>query len=244
MPRFFVNASSVTDTEITILGDDARHIARSLRMAVGDSIVACDGSGIEYLCTLTKIRDDACSAKIISKAESSSEPPCDITLFMAYPKGDKLEVVIQKSVELGVKKIIPFQSSRCIKKPDKDKADSRGARLSKIAEEAAKQCGRAVIPTVEKPVSFNEMIELSKSFDLPIFCYEGNGAASLKKILKEAGSPKKICVIVGSEGGFSEEEANIARCAGLSIANLGKRILRCETAPLFVLSAICYHTEL
>ena len=137
MPRFFVNKSSIDENKIIIDGVDAHHIARSLRMAEGDEVTVCDGEGEEYLCTLSRIRDEECECKIIEKLESGAESPVRITLCMAYPKGDKLETVIQKAVELGCDRIIPFESSRCIKRPKAEKAEKQTARLQRIAEEAA-----------------------------------------------------------------------------------------------------------
>ena len=163
---------------------------------------------------------------------------------MAYPKGDKLETVIQKAVELGASRIIPFESSRCIKRPSPEKAEKQNARLSRIAEEAAKQCGRAILPTVSLPISYNEALKQAKTADLPIFCYEGDGTKSLKRILNDGKFAKSVSLVIGSEGGFSREEAEAAKEAGLVSANLGPRILRCETAPSYALSAISYFFEL
>jgi 16S rRNA (uracil1498-N3)-methyltransferase len=245
MPRFFINEADADAEVLQIEGDDARHIARSLRMAVGDSITVCDGSGNEFLCRLEKIRDELCLAAIISKSVSKSESPSKITLFMAYPKSDKLETVIQKAVELGAYAIVPFESSRCIKRPSADKAQERTARLSRIAEEAAKQCGRAILPRVSTPISYKQMLSEAAKADMAIFCYEGEGTLSLKSILDSVSeAPRSISVIVGSEGGFSPEEALRAKEAGFLMASLGPRILRCETAPDYALSAISYRFEL
>ena len=147
MPRFFVSPEAICDGQITIAGDDARHIARSLRMAVGDEVTLSDGLGNEYSCRLTKIRDEECTAEVLSSEKSTREPTHPVTLYMAYPKGDKLETVVQKSVELGASHIVPFESERCIKRPAPEKAEKQTARLQRIADEAAKQCGRAKIPT-------------------------------------------------------------------------------------------------
>ena len=162
---------------------------------------------------------------------------------MAYPKGDKLETVIQKAVELGASCIVPFESSRCIKRPKADKAEEKTARLMRIAEEAAKQCGRGTLPRVSLPVSFEEAIALSGESELSLFCYEGEGTESLRCILSENKKVKSIAVIVGSEGGFSPSEAAYAKSKSSRLANLGPRILRCETAPDYVLSAISYEFE-
>ncbi len=246
MPRFFVTEDSI-DTEsgfLTVSGDDARHIARSLRMAVGDEITVADGTSREYRCALEKIRDDECLCRIVSTLQSAAEPPVFITLFMAYPKGDKLEVVIQKAVELGASKIVPFESSRCIKRPKADKIDKVCARLSRIAEEAAKQCGRAILPEVVPPISFSEAISMATKSELPIICYERERDATLKSVIGVGDLPRSIAVIIGAEGGFSREEAELAIAAGCRSVTLGGRILRCETAPSYVLSAISYEYEM
>ncbi len=244
MPGFFVKKQAIGENEIIISGDDAHHIARSLRMAVGDGITVSDGEGAEYKCRLSRIRDDECVAEILSLGDAAGEPPVKISLYMAYPKSDKLELVIQKAVELGAFEIVPFESSRCIKRPKADKIEKQTARLSRIAEEAAKQCGRGILPLVREPVSFAEMLKLAKEADCGLFCYEGEGRLSLKTALSENAACKSFSVIVGSEGGFSAEEASAAKEAGLLSVNLGPRILRCETAPIFTLSALSYFFEL
>ena len=245
MPRFFVDKEAVSDTAVTITGPDARHIARALRMAVGDEITVADGTGLEYTAILTRIRDEECLCDITETKRSLSEPKSFITLYMAYPKGDKLETVIQKAVELGASRIVPFESSRCIKKPKADKAEEKTARLTRIADEAAKQCGRGALPTVSLPLSYNEMLKEASKSALPIFCYEGEGTKSLKCILDSfVDAPESISIVVGSEGGFSPDEARAAEEMGFRMANLGPRILRCETAPDYALSAISYRFEL
>ena len=244
MPRFFVEPDAIAGGIATVAGGDAYHIARSLRMAVGEEITLADGSGKEYTCRLTKIRDDECTAEILSEQASVSESPAEITLYMAYPKSDKLELIIQKAVELGASRIVPFESSRCIKRPKAEKIEKQTARLARIAEEAAKQCGRAKLPTVAEPVSFKKMLDEASIAELSLFCYEGRGTKSLKNVLATNTVPKTVSVIVGSEGGFSPEEAEAAEAAGLTPVNLGPRILRCETAPMYALSAISYQLEL
>ena len=244
MPRFFTDSSAISETHIAVTGEDARHIARSLRMAAGEHITVCDTEGTEYLCVLEKIRDDEVACKIESSSPSTKEPKAKITLYMAYPKGDKLETVIQKAVELGAYKIVPFESERCIKRPPKEKADKLSLRFNRIAEEAAKQCGRGVLPRVEDCVSFDALCSKIPSHELCLFCYEGDGTLSLKKVLEKAGLPKDIAVIVGCEGGFSEKEARLICECGAAPVNLGPRILRCETAPSFCLSALSFFFEL
>lgn len=244
MPRFFVNKEDISEGVGRISGNDARHIARSLRMAVGDVITVSDGEGCEYIASLSKIRDEECLFEINGVAQSNNESPVRITLCVAYPKGDKLETVIQKAVELGVDTVIPFESSRCIKRPAKEKLEKLTLRHSKIAEEAAKQCGRARLPKVLPTVSYNDMLNVIKASSLSLFCYENEDGTTLKSALEKAGKVSDIAVIVGCEGGFSPDEANAATLAGAISVSLGKRILRCETAPAYVLSALSYVFEL
>ena len=245
MPRFFVGEENIRDGLITVVGSDAFHIARSLRMAVGDALTVSDGRGTEYLCELVRIRDEECECRIKDKRQALTEPPVTVTLYMAYPKGDKLETVVQKAVELGASKIVPFEASRCIKKPKAEKTDRQTERLLRIAHEAAKQCGRARLPEVTAPVSFAEMLAEARGAELGLFCYEGERVTSLKGALEAEGTNvRSISVIVGCEGGFSPEEAELCREAGLVSVSLGNRILRCETAPSYVLSAISYRFEL
>ena len=244
MPRFFVTEENIREDKIFICGEDAYHIARALRMAVGESVTVSDGKGEEYICHLTTIRDELCECCIESRRHSDSEPPVRITLFMAYPKGDKLELVIQKAVELGAERIIPFESSRCIKRPKKEKAEKTTARLQRIADEAAKQCGRAILPKVGECVDYKEMLRLAGESDVSLFCYEAEDDGLISRVLPGKRGAKSISVIVGSEGGFSPEEAEAAKEAGLTPVNLGPRILRCETAPMYALAAISYQLEL
>ncbi len=245
MSRFFINKAQINGTEATILGGDAYHIARSLRMAVGDTVTLSDGEGTSYSAVLTKIRDDECTAEIKETLTVSGESPVHITLYMAYPKGDKLETVVQKSVELGASEIIPFESSRCIKRPTGDKLEKITARLSRIAEEAAKQCGRSIVPSIGTVKKMKELLPDIGSYDLALLCYEGESSLTVKAALD--GYEKadgRIAVIVGSEGGFSPEEARALCEAGAVSVSLGPRILRCETAPDYCLSVISSRFEL
>ncbi len=254
MPRFFIKKENMENGTAFIFGEDAFHIARSLRMAVGDTVTLSDGEGFDYEAKLSFIRDSECRCEIISSETGVTEAPVDIAIYMAYPKGDKLELVIQKAVELGASRIVPFESERCIKKPKAEKAEKQLMRLSRIAEEAAKQCGRSRLPEVSPTKSFSEMLNEASAADLALFCYEGDGTEPIKTHLvrfKEAlfaepktENRKTVSAVIGCEGGFSDAEASAAYAAGLLPTGLGKRILRCETAPMYVLSAISYELEL
>lgn len=245
MPRFFLAEPLLPDAaSVRIAGEDARHIARSLRMATGEEIVACTPDGAEHRCRLRRIRDDEVEAEILETRPGEGESPIQITLYMAYPKGDKLETVVQKAVELGASVIVPFESERCIRRPKADKVAAQTERLSRIASEAAKQCGRSRLPEVRQPVTYREMLELGAAHDALLFCYEGEGTTPLPKVLAELPDVRALGVAVGSEGGFSPAEAELAQKAGARMCGLGKRILRCETAPLYVLSCLSYRYEL
>ena len=251
MPRFFVRRSQIENDSVKLFGDDAHHIARSLRMAVGDEITVCDMQGNEYACAITEFDDDKeVTAKIESIKEPENEPPIRIRLFQALPKGDKLDTVIQKAVECGASEIIPFESERCVVRMKPEAEQRKTERRRRIAEEAAKQCGRSLLPDVKETVSFSQMLDMIKNDTLCLFCYEGDGTEPLGKVLAreakallgEEGS--SVSVIIGSEGGFSLNEAEIIKKAGATAVGLGKRILRTETASGFILACLVYACEL
>lgn len=248
MPRFFVSVENINEEErsIAILGEDAFHIARSLRMAVGDSLTVCDGEGRDYECTLVKIRDDRVDCEIIRSAPCPAEPPYRATVYQALVKGERLDVAIQKSVEFGASAIVPFESSRCIVRMKGEKEGSKSQRRRRIAAEAAKQCGRGIIPEVAEPLSFGNMINEAARADLAIFCYEKEGERMLGETLEALRSnpPRTVAIVVGPEGGFSPEEAENAEKAGLSLLGLGRRILRTESAAAFVLACLSSEYEL
>ena len=232
MPRFFVTDGSLSPSarEVTLSGEDARHISLSLRMAAGEELTLSDGEGNDYLCRLQALTPTAVAAEVLSCRRGEAEPPFPIYVYMAYPKGDKLETVIQKAVELGASRIVPFVSERCVKLPKADRADAKQKRLSRIAEEAAKQCGRSRLPTVGEPLSFADMLREGAKAPLALFCYEGERAQSLRAVLSGLPCPSEVSVVIGSEGGFSEAEARAAREAGFLSVHLGARILRTEYA--------------
>lgn len=249
MPRFFVNADQICDGYVNIWGDDAHHISRSLRMAVGENITVSDMQGKEYSCTLEGFFDGYVSARIDSICVSDTEPKFRAHLYQAIPKGDKLDSIIQKSVECGVTAITTFESERCIVK-ESVTDEKRLARRQRISLEAAKQSGRGVVPRVYPTVPYKKMLEQASGADIKLFCYEGEGTQPLGAILRGAGSnlggddPVSISIVIGSEGGFSPLEAETAREMGFSLVGLGKRILRTETAAAFVLGCIVYESEL
>lgn len=247
MPRFFIDKNQIDEQYITILGEDAHHISRSLRMAAGEHITVSDGEQYDYECVLEVFSSDHVKARIIDKHISKNELPVRVHLFQALPKGDKLDLIIQKSVECGVYDITPFESERCVVKVKSEAEDRKTERRNKIASEAAKQCGRGIIPKVNYSVSFSNMLIAASDFDCVLFCYEGSETEPLGKVIKELRDKREIrdiAIIIGSEGGFSEGEALIAKENGFSLVGLGKRILRAETAAIFALSCIVYEFEL
>lgn len=250
MPRFFVNKDRICDGYVTLEGTDAHHVARSLRMAAGEHITVCDPDGVEYDCELTDFEgDSAVRAKILSFERSLAEPPFRVTLYQALPKGDKLDSIIQKAVECGACRVVPFESAHCVVRVKAEAEEKKTERRARIALEAAKQCGRGMIPSVGRTVSFEEMLREAADADLALFCYEDERGQTLRDVLdrfadtRATGMPS-VSVVVGSEGGFSHEEALAARAAGLLLVGLGKRILRTETAGAFVLSALVFRLEL
>jgi 16S rRNA (uracil1498-N3)-methyltransferase len=246
MPRFFVRQERVNDGYISIIGEDAHHIARSLRMAVGDQITVCDMQGNEYTCRIAAFNDDReVSAEILDSKHSENEPKIFVRLFQALPKGDKLDTIIQKAVECGVSEIIPFQSERCVVKIKSDAEDRKTERRQRISAEAAKQCGRSVIPEVRASVGFDQAIAMATESELCLFCYEGDGTIPLGSILRKYDDlPASVSIVIGSEGGFSQKEVAKAEEKGVTLAGLGKRILRTETASGFVLACLVCASEL
>ncbi len=241
MQRFFLSNNAFDGKVFVITGDDAFHISRSLRMRIGDEMSISISDGRIFDCVLTSFTSDTVTAEVVSVSQCQTESPCRIHIYQALPKSDKLETVIQKSVECGAYSITPFISSRCIAK-ESGSFEKKLVRYNRISLEAAKQCGRGIVPEVRPILSFDKMLAEASRSELSLFCYEADGTKPINNILKP--DVREISVIVGSEGGFSDEEATLAKNKGLTLCGLGKRILRCETAPLFVLSCLSFYYEL
>ena len=248
MPRFFIEKDSVLEKngqkEIVIRGEDAHHISRALRMAEGEKIEVCDMQKTVYLCELIGFSEKEVFARVIEQSEATSEPKYKIRLFQALPKSDKMETIIQKTTECGVSEIIPFRSERCVVRLDSKDAEKKRERWQKIAESGAKQSGRGIIPQICSVMNFEEAIASACQSSITIFCNEREKEITLKRVLNESKIDNDIAIIIGSEGGFSEREAEYISKQGAYSVTLGNRILRCETAPTFVLSCIAYHTEM
>jgi 16S rRNA (uracil1498-N3)-methyltransferase len=238
MPRFFLN--EIDEENISITGSDAHHIGFSLRMRAGEPLTVCC-NGIDYDCTIRSITGDSVYLDLVEKHRCAAEPNINVTLFQAVPKLDKLELIIQKSVELGVSRIVPVLTRRCISRPDEKDFGKKLARLNKIAAEAAKQSGRGIVPVVEPMIGYKQALEEMKKLDRSIILYEEEGGISFGEV--DFSGTSSVGVLIGSEGGFDSEEAVAAVESGAVQVWLGKRILRCETAPITVLSILMFLTN-
>ena len=253
MPRFFVNAEQIDAAQgtVVLMGADAHHVARSLRMAAGEHITVCDAGAKEYDCVLEIFHDEAeVIARIVGVKEVTTEPPFRAHLYQGLPKGDKLDNIIQKAVECGAVSVTPFESTHCVVRIKPEAEEKKTERRRRIALEAAKQCGRGTIPTVAPSVSFAEALKRATDADLALFCYEGEGTQPLRTVLASFIAEHAdldvpaISLMIGSEGGFSPAEAQAAIEAGMIPVGLGRRILRTETASAFALSCLVYEWEL
>ena len=241
MAKFFVNPEDVCDDKIHIKGSDVNHIKNVLRLPVGKEITISDRQGHEYECIIETISVETVTAQIKSIKENDTEPIVDTVLFQSLIKGEKMEFVIQKSVEIGVTKIVPLITSRCVVKLESEKKlNSKVDRWQKIAESAAKQSRRGIIPQVCMPMTMKEAIRFAKD-ELQVSCipYELEHACHIKSFLQPL-KADSIGIFIGPEGGFTEEEVQLADTNGVKAITLGKRILRSETAGLVTLANIMY----
>ena len=239
MRRFYSESISESDGLVTLRGDEARHISTVLRMRPGDSVLLIDGKGSEYVSEIVSVSDGEAVLKIIESRLSSSEPDIKVTLFQCLPKQGKMEVIIQKCVELGVFEIVPTVSKRCVVKLDGK--DNKLVRWNKVAQEASKQCGRAFVPKVTQPVRLSA-IDLN-AYDAVILAYENEDTVTLKDALKRIGSVGSAALIIGPEGGFESGEAEELIGKGAVSVSLGKRILRTETAGMAALAQLMYEFD-
>ncbi len=251
MPRFFVISDDIDCAEdrqsgaITIRGDDAVHITKVLRMKPGERVVVCDMAGREYE-TVVASTGAQVTLTITSVKTSENEPPYQATVYQSLVRGDRFDAVLQKATELGVYAIVPVITSRCTVKLDPGSQDYRKKleRWQRIVYEAAKQCGRGIIPTVRTPMKYKDALADAAQASLPLFCYEGDGTRPLPEHLASCTGPRTISIMIGPEGGYSIDEAAEAAQTGMKMVGLGRRILRTETAPAFVLSCVSYKYEL
>ena len=238
MTRFFVTPEEMVSADIVLTGENAAH-AKVLRLKAGEQVIACDGGGMECLCEVVSVQPDQVALAVLSRQESRTEAAVQVSVYMAYPKADKLEHVIQKATELGAHEIVAFPSARCVSRPDEKSLRKKVERWQKIAASAAEQSGRGRIPQVVTLGSFSEALKRAAQADLAILFYENEHATTLRMAL-ESVPHKTVALLSGPEGGLEEREVEQASAAGLKVCTLGSRILRCETAPLCGLSAVMY----
>lgn len=242
-PRFFISKSEFNGDTVIIRGTDAGHIYRVLRLREGDRITVCDMQKNIYDGVLTYVSPEEAEATLSGCRPSPAEPPYTVTLYQGMPKGDKLDTIVQKAVELGATEIVPVMCERAVSRPDEKSMDKKLVRLKRIAAEAAKQCGRGTVPEVRPILSYKEMLDRLVSADLHFICYEGDGTVHCREIITAKENVSSVAFYIGPEGGISAGEIDLAKSKNIPLAGLGKRILRTETAPLFVLSAISVLAE-
>ena len=238
MTRFFVTPEELQPDFLVLTGENAKH-AKVLRLKNGEEVLVCDGQGMECLCNVADSGAKEVVLDVMERRTCETEAAVRVSVYMAFPKADKLEHVIQKATELGAYEIVAFPSARCVSKPDEKSLKKKLERWQKIAASAAEQSGRGRIPQVAVLKSFTEAVDRAVQADKALFFYENERATTLRMAL-ESGSWKTVSLLTGPEGGLEEREVEQAKNAGMEVCTLGKRILRCETAPLCALSAVMY----
>ncbi|WP_226656819.1 16S rRNA (uracil(1498)-N(3))-methyltransferase [Pseudalkalibacillus hwajinpoensis] len=248
MQRYFISKSQLHQDHVMIEGEDVKHISRVMRMTAGDQIICCTEDGESAICEIDEISPDVIKAIPKEWLDEQKRLTVNVTIVQGLPKGDKLETVIQKGTELGADQFIPFKAERSVVKWDEQKSAKKLQRLKKIAKEAAEQSHRTTIPAIDMPHSLSSLIKISQSYDYKLIAYEEEArageSAKLVQTLHEANRNDRIMVVFGPEGGLSENEVDALKKAGFSSCGLGPRILRTETAAMYVLAAISYHFEL
>ena len=244
MSHFFVTSAQIAGDTLTILGDDVNHMKNVLRMRSGEAFTAADENGIFYRCEIDELDKVQVTAKILWKEEGSSELSSKIYLFQGLPKSDKMELIIQKAVELGAYEIVPVSTKRAIVKLDAKKEASKLKRWQAIAEGAAKQSGRMLVPQIHELMTFSEALQMAKTLDINVIPYEcAKGMNGTREIFGSIKPGMSVGIFIGPEGGFEESEVEKAKEAGVHPVTLGKRILRTETAGLTTLSILMYLLE-
>lgn len=239
MPRFFMAGTNIMGGMAIMTGRDAEHV-RVLRLRPGEDMIICDGKGTDYKCRLVKADKEQVEAEVIEVVPCPAEPTVQVTVLCGLPKGDRTDYIIQKCVEAGASEIMFFQSDRCVAKPDKP--EKKLERWQRIAEEAAKQSGRGIIPQVSWAGEYADALNVANQKELGLFMYETGEREALNAVLEANSDVKTAAIVTGPEGGFAPFEADLARIVGLHICSMGERILRCETAPVVAVSALMYAT--
>lgn len=243
MYQFFIENENVSDGFVTIEGSDVNHMKNVLRMKPGERIRVSTRDGRGYFCEVTELTDIYVRADILKQDEEGTELPCKIYLFQGLPKSDKMELIIQKAVELGVYEVIPVAMKNCVMKLDEKKAKSKITRWQAIAESAAKQSKRSLIPKIHMPVTYKEAAAMAAEMDVRLVPYENErGMAATKEAVEQIKKGQSIAVFIGPEGGFAPEEIALVQDQ-MNLISLGKRILRTETAGLAALAILGYHLE-
>lgn len=245
MYRFFVEPDQVGEKEITITGSDVNHIKNVLRMKPEETILISSGENLEYTCYIRELKEEEIIAHIMYVQESGYELPSRLYLFQGLPKSDKMELIIQKAVELGVHEIIPVASKRAVVKLDEKKEEKKRTRWQAISESAAKQSKRMYVPEVKKVMSFSQAVEYAGQLDVVLVPYElAKGMGETREIIGKIKKGQSVGIFIGPEGGFEEAEVELAvEKANAKAITLGKRILRTETAGLTVLSILMFTLE-
>ena len=246
MQRYFLTTHFNSEGRVLITGEDEKHITRVMRMSIDDQII-CVSSDVAYICSINDISDVGVLVEKRSDPLPTNEMPVAITIACGLPKGDKLELIVQKGTELGMSVMQPFVAERSIVKWDDKKGDKKVERLRKIAKEAAEQCHRSKIPNIETPISLKQLVTTSASYDVLLFADEEDAKTKephrIADRLKTIHPEQKVLVVFGPEGGLARNEAELLSSAGFLPIALGPRILRTETAPLYLLSAMSYEFE-
>lgn len=245
MHCFYCEPGNVSGETICITGADVNHIKNVLRMKQGEELTVCDGAGMEYACRIQVLESKEIWLEILSSKVCATELPVKLKLYQGLPKKDKMELIIQKAVELGVAEIIPVMTKRCVVKLEDEKKELKKLeRWQAIAESAAKQSGRGMIPNISRVINFSDAITQAANEGLGLIPYEAaTGMLSLQQAAKQAVTQQTVSVLIGPEGGFEETEIEAAKQQGIIPVSLGKRILRTETAGFTTLSILMYEIE-
>ena len=244
MQHFFVSPQQVKEEKIYVEGSDVNHIKNVLRMKLGEKLTVNDGEGWQYLCEVESYEADMAVLHIVEKSKAETELSSRIYLFQGLPKQDKMELIVQKAVELGAYQVIPVSTKRAVVKLDAKKAGKKVERWQQIAVSAAKQAGRGIVPTVGEVCTYTQALKMAEELDVVLIPYElAEGIEETKKIIAGIRPGQSVGVFIGPEGGFEEEEVKLAMEAGAKPVTLGRRILRTETAGLTTLSLLMFHLE-
>ena len=244
MYHFFAEHENIHDSYIDIVGSDVNHIKNVLRFKEGDKLLISSGDNVDYECSIASMSDEYIRADILSKDEQGKELPSRIILFQGLPKADKMELIIQKAVELGVHEVIPVATRRAVVKLDRKKEESKLKRWNAIAESAATQSGRMMIPQVHSVLTMKEAFAYAKGFEVNLIPYElAEGMKETRAILEQVKPGMRVGIFIGPEGGFDVEEVESAMAEGIHPITLGRRILRTETAGMTMLSILMFQLE-